>query len=329
MTIKDSKINLIHEEKYQEEMRNKVEPFLHRFEKEMRIQREKGRDIYCLCFSQEEPDAVVVIAHGFTETSEKYRELAYYFLQRNYAVYVPDQCGHGRSYRLTDHSYMVHTDNYERYRDDLLFVAHTAQAAHPGLPLYLYGHSMGGGITASAAAAEPDLFSKLVLSSPMIRPATGSVPWFVSKLIAQVFCKMGKSQEYIIGQGPFRGPELFEESASSSRARFAYYQEKRAKEPLYQMSGASYGWLHAAAELNSCLQKRAWKQIQCPVLLFQAENDEWVSCPQQDLFIEKLGKHCEAKQIRIPGVKHELCNTPDCVFEDYLDQLFSFLEGTK
>lgn len=329
MDTTDERIDLIQEEHYQEEMQRKVEPFLRKNEKVIILQREKGHNIYCLRFAQKIPDAVVVIAHGFTETAEKYKELAYYFLQQNYAVYIPEQCGHGHSYRMTDHPCMVHIDSYERYRDDLLFVAHTAQKTYPKLPLYLYGHSMGGGIAAAAAAKEPDLFSATVLSSPMIRPATGTVPWFATKLIAWAFCKTGKSQEYVIGQGPFRGAEPFEESAATSRARFLYYQDKRLKEPLYQMSGASYGWLHAAARLNSFLMKKGWKQIQCPVLLFQAENDQWVSCSEQNRFIDKMNRRCDAELICISGVKHELYNTPDSMLEDYLKKLFSFFENNK
>ena len=95
------------------------------------------------------------------------------------------------------------------------------------------------------------------------------------------------------------------------------------------MSGASYGWLHAAARLNSFLMKKGWKQIQCPVLLFQAENDQWVSCSEQNRFIDKMNRRCDAELICISGVKHELYNTPDSMLEDYLKKLFSFFENNK
>ena len=47
------------------------------------------------------PKGVVVISHGFTESAVKYDEVAYYFLKEGYHVYIPEHCGHGRSYRLT------------------------------------------------------------------------------------------------------------------------------------------------------------------------------------------------------------------------------------
>lgn len=71
-----------------------------------------------------------LISHGFTETSEKYKELIYYFLRGGYHVYIPEHCGHGHSYRLVEDPSLVHVDCYKRYVADLLFVARTAKKEH-------------------------------------------------------------------------------------------------------------------------------------------------------------------------------------------------------
>ena len=74
---------------------------------------------------------------------------------------MPEHCGHGRSYRLcsdTGDLSLVHIDDYQRYVDDLLFVSRLAAQEFPELPICLYGHSMGGGIAACAAAQEPRIF---------------------------------------------------------------------------------------------------------------------------------------------------------------------------
>ena len=42
------------------------------------------------------------------------------------------------------------------------------QAKHPGLPLFILGHSMGGLITLTADLENPGLFSGVVLSAPLI-----------------------------------------------------------------------------------------------------------------------------------------------------------------
>lgn len=68
---------------------------------------------------------------------------------------MPEHCGHGRSYRMcsdTGDLSLVHVD-------DLLFVSRRA-AEFPELPVCLYGHSMGGGIAAAAAAQAPGFLTE-------------------------------------------------------------------------------------------------------------------------------------------------------------------------
>lgn len=59
---------------------------------------------------------------------------------------------------------------------------------------------MGGAIGGIAAAWEPDWFHKVILSSPMIRPLTGNVPWPAATGIALEKCILGKDEEYVAGK---------------------------------------------------------------------------------------------------------------------------------
>ena len=86
--------------------------------------REKGKKIFCARARADNPKGVVIISHGFTETIEKHLETIYYFLCGGYHVYMPEHCGHGRSYRLCGEGdlSLVHVDDYRRYVEDLLFI---------------------------------------------------------------------------------------------------------------------------------------------------------------------------------------------------------------
>jgi lysophospholipase len=317
--------NVLKEETYQEKMNNVVVPYLTERQSVLWLEREKGRKIYCVRYLTDKARGMVLISHGFTETAEKYLECIWYFLKAGYHVYVIDHCGHGHSYRLTDAVSLVHTDGYSRYVDDLLYVAHLAKQEHSTLSLSLYGHSMGGGIAAAAAAREPELFRKLILSSPMIRPKTGPVPWPIARCIAEVSCLIGKEQSYVAGQGPYQGPEQFQDSAATSRARFSYYQEKRQGDAIYQMNAPSYGWLKSAGRLNGYLQYVGWRRIQTPVLLFQAEDDAFVSKREQKRFARKLNRNGKVHILEIPGTKHEIYNSETKVLKFYWEQIFDFL----
>lgn len=321
--------SILKEEQYRVMMDQMVVPFLLERKAELWLEREQGKKLYVAKYSAECAKGIVLISHGFTETAEKYLECIYYFVEEGYHVYCIEHCGHGRSYRMTEDLSLVHVEKFERYTEDLLFAAKLAKQEQGELPLFLYGHSMGGGIGAAAAAMEPELFKKVILSSPMIRPLTGSVPWGAAQMIAAVFCLSGKGERYVAGQTPYSGPERFEESASTSRARFDYYQKKRNAEPLYQMSAASYGWLRSAGKLNRYLRTEGWKKIQSPVLLFQAEQDAFVSKKEQERFICKLNHRGYGRLVRVPGTKHEIFQAESSIQEGYWRKIFAFLGEKK
>lgn len=308
-------------------MEQTVEPCLALRRQELRLPREPGKNLYCVCYEADTPKGVILLSHGFTETAEKYLELIYYFVTHGYTVYQPEHCGHGRSYRLTEDLSLVYIDRYSRYVEDLLAVADMAKEAHPQLPLYLFGHSMGGGIAAAALAERPELFQRAVLSSPMLRPLTGSTPWPVAKLLARLLSGMGKAKAYVPGGHPFDGKERFEDSASTCRERFDYYQKKRNAEPLFQTCAASCGWLNEMAKLSGYLMGKAWKQIKTPILLFQAGEDAYVSADLQDRFAEKVGGagKTSVQKLRLEGTKHEIFNSGEQVLQVYWQQIFRFL----
>lgn len=320
---------ILSESNYATEMEQIVEPYLAAHGTERYVEREEGRKLYVVMYRAERPKGLVMVSHGFTENAEKYKEYLYYFVKMQYHVCMVEHCGHGRSYRLTEDPSLVHVDSWERYVEDFLYVTHLAQkAAQPGLPLYLYGHSMGGGIAAAAAAKEPDLFAKVILSSPMIRPSTGDVPWKTAQQIASHFCRTGRAMRYVIGQHPYEGGGSFEESCATSRARFDYYRKKERVNQRFQLSAPSYGWLAAAGGMNQYLQHRGWKEIKAPVLLFQAEKELLVSKREQERFIRKIYRRGIAPQaalIRVPGSKHEIFNTSGHILEQYWRHVFHFL----
>ncbi|MCD7765157.1 MAG: alpha/beta hydrolase [Lachnospiraceae bacterium] len=359
------------EDNYPKYMKEKILPYILLRREETYLTRNPGQTIYCAFYtagrstsSQGQDEnalkdksarneaqiikGIILISHGFTETADKYFEVIYEFLKAGYHVCIPEHCGHGRSYRLVeDDLSLVYTDSWQRYVDDLKFVALSARSHwSKDLPLFLFAHSMGGGVGAALAAKEPHLFQKVILSSPMIRPATGNVPWPLTKLIVSIMCAFGKEKSYVIGQHAYDGKETFKISFATSQARWAWYKEKTDKEPLFQTAGASYGWLREAIRLNQFLINDAWRQIAAPVLLIQATEETVVSKEQQEKFITKLAKvrkqsessskgagssdagqpaDREVRFVRISGAKHEIFRSDDETFAKYLGGCLEFL----
>lgn len=93
------------------------------------------------------PQAVVVIAHGMAEHSARYDSFAVFLAEHGYAVYMNDHAGHGRSAQINGH--FSDENGWENVVSDLNALMDQAAENHPGLPLFLMGHSMGSFLSRS------------------------------------------------------------------------------------------------------------------------------------------------------------------------------------
>ncbi|MFG3332077.1 alpha/beta hydrolase [Streptomyces tendae] len=109
------------------------------------------------------PRYVALLVHGYGEHTGRYEEVAGVLNGHGAAVYAPDHAGHGRS----DGERVV-VEDFEDVVTDVHAVAELARAAHPGLPVVMIGHSMGGLIAARYAQRHPGELTALVLSGPVI-----------------------------------------------------------------------------------------------------------------------------------------------------------------
>jgi alpha-beta hydrolase superfamily lysophospholipase len=110
-----------------------------------------------------EASYVALIAHGYGEHARRYDHVAEALVADGATVAAPDHRGHGRS-----EGERALVDDLDAGVDDLHRVAERAVAAHPGLPVVLIGHSMGGLIAARYAQRFGDELAALVLSGPAV-----------------------------------------------------------------------------------------------------------------------------------------------------------------
>jgi alpha-beta hydrolase superfamily lysophospholipase len=109
------------------------------------------------------PSRVVVIVHGYAEYAARYEELATALTLDGAVVYGPDHMGHGHSAGeralITD---------FEQVVDDLRAMVGLALAEHPGLPVVMVGHSMGGLLAARFAQRFPGQLAGIVFLGAVI-----------------------------------------------------------------------------------------------------------------------------------------------------------------
>jgi len=107
---------------------------------------------------------VFLLSHGLAEHSLRYIGFARALATRGFEIYGFDHRGHGRT-RAPDAPLgrFAQRDGEAKVLADLAAVRQFAQAAHPDLPVILFGHSMGGMIAARAAETEPQAYAGLCI----------------------------------------------------------------------------------------------------------------------------------------------------------------------
>jgi alpha-beta hydrolase superfamily lysophospholipase len=125
-----------------------------------------GKSIYVrLWLPLAEPRALVLIAHGMAEHGARYERFAEQLTAKGYAVYVPDDRGHGKTAETSaELGYLADKEGFRRVIDDDHEIAAIALEAYPGVPLFLFGHSMGSFVAQGYIALYGENLSGCVLS---------------------------------------------------------------------------------------------------------------------------------------------------------------------
>lgn len=318
-------IELIKEASYEEQMNQIVLPALSLAKHQGTLAVSKDISIHYVWYEKERAKGNIVLVHGYTENAEKHSEMAYYFLQAGYQVFSLDQRGHGFSTREVSPEDVTHINAMSDYVDDLTtFVEKVVKRNGKKLPIYGYGHSMGGAVVILTQLAHPHLFKKLILCAPMIEPITGDLPFWAAKLISTTLTKCGKGTQPMIGATYYHAPEPYTKRGTSSPIRFSYFAKKKELERKYQNACPTYGWIAAACTVKKTVnKKKALSNLTEPVLLLQAELDEFVRTKPQTKWMAKV---TNGTLIPMAQATHEIYLGEDETVARFLEEILNFLK---
>lgn len=319
-------VNLIDDERYDEEMRTIVMPYIAQHQTQFRHQVDRRVHLHCQLLRMPQSKKCVVICHGFTESGDKFYELAYYFMQQQYSVLLVDHRGHGRSVRENTDPSTVHIRHFDDYVDDLHSAVRAVQQMLPKDTLYyLYGHSMGGGIAARTLQLHPDVYEKCILSSPMLSMATQGYPAWAVRVLSGFFIAIGRGAQRCFVQQPYDPGERFENSVCTGRGRFDYYAALRKANRHLQTNAASYRWVwEALGSQNRLFKRKNLALIHTPTLVIASGLDTTVLPHGLERFAALVP--CASLTV-LPNVKHEIYRSRNAELLPYLTQLFAFLEA--
>lgn len=135
------------------------------------------------CSPPGEIKAAVVLIHGMGEHFGRYNHVVEFFNSIGYAVIGMDLRGHGNSQGKRGH-----ISSYEQMMNDVDGLLEKAQGLFSGLPLIMYGHSLGGNIAANYVLRRQPEFKGLIVTAPYFKLAFEPPAWKValSKIMAKI-----------------------------------------------------------------------------------------------------------------------------------------------
>ena len=141
-----------------------------------------GTTLYLHRWPVETPRGLVLIAHGLGEHGGRYEEAARALNDRGYSVVAPDHRGHGRS-----QGPRVHARYFHDFLDDLARVE--TEAVRPGVPLLLWGHSMGGLMVLRYLQSRETRALGAVVQAPWLGHAEHATPFkrFLGRVLGRIW----------------------------------------------------------------------------------------------------------------------------------------------
>jgi len=241
------------------------------------------------------PRGVVVIIHGLAEHGGRYAKTAGFLSGNGWAVYTCDLRSHGLSPDLPKAG-RVHVGRFTDYFHDVDAVTNLARQQHPGLPLYILGHSMGGLISISYVLEKPQGLAGAIISSP----ALGTHPDFKPP----VFLKMMVGILSVLAPRVLVDSELDTQAISRDPAVVKAYLD----DPLVSQK-ISARWYR---ELLKTMKKahRNAGSLAIPMLLMQSGEDRLVD-PAAPARWAEAAPGGLVELVNWEGLYHEMLNEPE------------------
>lgn len=278
-------------------------------------------------FEATDAKAVLQIIHGMQEHKERYYPFAEFLSSKGYSVVVSDMRGHGKNAPILGH--IADKEGEKILIEDQRNIYNYIKGRFPGLPVYLFGHSMGSIIARVLLQTNSADYKKTILSgyvspnpaSPvavglgnMVRGTKGSQK--SSKLLAS------------LALGPYskavkeRKTDL--DWLSSNEENVKNY----IADPLcgIAFSNGSFSALFHLLNVMGKAKKYTSVNADMPILLAGGEDDPCTGGEKGRASSKKVLEAAGFKSISVityKGMRHEILNEIDNkkVYEDMLNFL--------
>ena len=270
---------------------------------------------------------VVQILHGMCEYKERYQELIKYLNDRGFACVIHDHRGHGASVNRKDDLGYMYGVGAEGFLDDILQINDWIAKEFPGVPVILFGHSMGSLAARSFVKEHDDRVKALILSGPPSNNPGRLGGTMLAKLQRKV--RGARSRGELIEKLAFGGyvaqcPESRCAWVCSDREVVRKYEN----DPFCRFTFTVDAYLVLFEMMRRTYDSRGWvcSQPKLPILFLGGADDPCIG--GEDKFNEELDYmqrvgYGEVTGKLYTGMRHEICNETrkEVVYQDIVDFL--------
>lgn len=238
----------------------------------------------------EDPKAVICLLHGIGEYAGRYDKIGEFFKESHFSLIAIDLRGHGKSEGKRGHA-----APRKKVFDDIDAMLEFAGRTAPNVPLYLYGHSMGGNIGLDYRSNGPkrDMLHGYIITAPWLKLYKKIPEPMV--ILARILSKI--KPDYLMDTG------LSPKDLAHVQSEVTAYTNDPMVHKKISVLTAING-LDAAARILS-------KPSNChrPLLLMHGTEDKICAIEGSRIVKNLENDHCT--YIEWPGYYHEIHNEKD------------------
>lgn len=269
---------------------------------------------------------IVQLIHGMCEYKERYLPLMEFLAEHGYASVIHDHRGHGKSVKSSrDLGYMYEV-GVDGFLDDVLLINEFVHEQMPGVPVTVFGHSMGSLAARVFLREYDDCMDALILSGPPSKNGAVDMGILLAKMLKRLkgARSLGKILE-VLSFGSYAAP--FREEKSKYAWINSDWDAVKAYEadPLCGYTFTTDGYLVLLHLLKMTYQIDGWecKKPELPILFLGGEQDPCVGGKkkfEEEVRALKQVGYQNVSGKMYPGMRHEICNEPqkNLVFQDVL-----------
>lgn len=234
--------------------------------------------------------AALCLVHGLGEHTGRYQHVAKSCCETGTALVGIDLRGHGKSAGK-----LGHAPSFKQLLEDISCMLDATKKAYPSVPLFLYGHSLGGNLVLNYVLKKNPTLAGAIATAPLFRPTFAPPKWKTASLpllqrilpdltLPNGISSADLSRDPAVGKAYDADPLV---------------HDKISTRLGYDMLQAGQWNLAHADELHT------------PLLLMHGDNDR-ITCPKAShLFAKTTTDYCHFKAWN--GLYHEIHNEPQQV----------------